>query len=75
MTIEQSTALKLLLKRYAEASFLTSMAYEEAPSEYNKRFEEEQLAEKEIIDYVDSMLINASKDVASTVLDKSFWNG
>lgn len=75
MTIEQSTALKLLLKRYADASYEASNASESAPSRYSDALCEERMAEKDVIDYVDSMLINASKDAATTVLDKSFWNG
>ncbi len=69
VTNEQTTALKLLLKRYAEASFETSEACEKSPSRYNDAFAQEQLAEKEIIEYVDLIIKNSqltfSKELVS----------
>lgn len=71
MTNDQKTALCLLLKRYGEAVYETSAV---PGAMYNEFFRQEQLAEKEVLDFVDAMLASASKEGASTVLDKSLWN-
>ncbi len=75
MTNEQQTALKLLLTQYAKASYFASVAAKLSLSLYNEALIDESMAEEDVLKFVDAMLMNASKDAASTVLDKSFWNG